>query len=153
MSFEVPIILILIALPIYFLIKEIFKKFKIGSDKNRWLYSFISTLMVSPVIYFFAIVIWMFSVSYYPNNDFNKEEWISNQDERFKLSEDLIESKILIGKTKQEVIQLLGEDYSSHNNHITYDLGFVPGFFNIDPDVLDIYFEKGKVVKVDQRES
>ena len=154
MSIEVPIIIILIALPIYFLIKLFFKKFKIGSENNRWLISFISTLIISPIIYFLAILIWVFSVSYYPNNDFDKEEWISNKEERFKMSEDLIESEKLIGKTKQEIVQLLGEDYYSYNeNHIAYDLGFLPGFFNIDPDVLDIYFENGKVIKVDQHKT
>lgn len=154
MSIEVPIILILIALPIYFLIKQLFKKFKIGSENNRWLISFISILVISPIIYFLGILIWMFSVSYYPNNDFDKEEWISNKEKRFKMSEDLIKSEKLIGKTKQEIVQLLGEDYYSYNeNHIAYDLGFVPGLFNIDPDILDIYFENGKVIKVDQHET
>ena len=67
------------------------------------------------------------------------------------MSEDIIESKLLIGKTKQEIVELLGDDYYSYNeNHIAYDLGFVPGLLNIDPDVLDIYFENGKVIKVDQ---
>jgi len=57
----------------------------------------------------------------------------------------------LIGKTKDEVIELLGDDFYSYDeNHIVYDLGFVPELLNIDPDVLDIYFENGKVVKVRQ---
>ena len=70
------------------------------------------------------------------------------------MSNDIIKSEILIGKTKEEVIELLGDDFYTYNeNHIAYDLGFVPGLFNIDPDVLDIYFEKGKVIKVDQHET
>lgn len=35
----------------------------------------------------------------------------------------------------------------------TYAFGFVPGMFNIGPDVLDIYFENGKVIKVEQHET
>jgi len=46
---------------------------------------------------------------------------------------------------------LLENDFYTYNeNHIAYELGFVPGLFNIDPDVLDIYFENGKVVRVGQ---
>jgi len=56
------------------------------------------------------------------------------------------------GKTKAEVIELLGEDFYSRNeNHLAYDLGLLPGSFAPCPDVLEIYFENGKVVKVRQR--
>lgn len=154
MSIEVPILILLIAIPFYFLINKTLKSFKIGTDKNRWLITFISTLIISPIIYIAAILIWIFTISYYPNNDFNRDKWVSNKEERFKMSKDIIESEILIGKTKSEIIQLLGEDYFRYDeNHIAYDLGFVPGIMNIDPYVLDIYFEKGKVIKVDQHET
>ena len=56
--------------------------------------------------------------------------------------------------TKKEISELLGQDFYSYNeNHIAFELGFVPGLFNIDPDVLDIYFENGKVIKVKQHET
>jgi hypothetical protein len=98
--------------------------------------------------------LWIFSASYYPSNDFDKQEWEANVEERYKMSEDIIESKILIGKTKEEITKLLGQDFYSYNeNHIAYELGFVPGLFNIDPDVLDIYFENGKVIKVEQHQT
>ena len=65
-----------------------------------------------------------------------------------------VNSEMLIGKTKEEVIELLGDDFYSYDeNSIEYDLGFVPMLFNIDPDVLVIYFEKGKVIKVEQRQT
>jgi amino acid transporter len=151
MSFSIPIILLLIALPIYFLIKAILKKYNIGSKDNRWLITFVTTLIISPIIYVIAITIWIFSLSYYPVNEFNKEDWTLNKEERFKMSKDIIENKILIGKTKSEIIELLGEDYYEYSDeHIAYELGFVPGPVNIDSDVLDIYFENGNVVKVEQ---
>ena len=34
-----------------------------------------------------------------------------------------------------------------------YDLGFKPGLFNIDPDVLEVEFKFGKVVRVGQHET
>ena len=96
-------------------------------------------------------MIGVFSISYYPKTTFNKQKWDENKEERYKMSKNIIKSEILIGKTKDEVIELLGNDFSTYDeNHIAYELGFVPELFNIDPDVLDIYFENGKVVRVSQ---
>lgn len=154
MSPEVPIIILILAVPIYFLSKWILKRLKLGNVKNRKFLAIIPAVILSPVLYMGMIIIWVFSVSYYPKTDFNKQEWEVNKEERYKMSTDLIKSELLIGKTKEEVIELLGDDFYTYNeNHIAYDLGFVPGLFNIDPDVLDIYFEKGKVIKVDQHET
>ena len=154
MSPEVPIIILILAFPVYFLSKWILKKFKLGNDKNRKFLAIIPTIIISPILYVGIIMIWIFSISYYPKAEFNKQKWESNKDERYKLSNDIIKSELLIGKTKDEVINLLGNDfYKYDDNHIAYDLGFVPGLFNIDPDVLDIYFENGKVIKVGQHET
>ncbi|OPZ31257.1 MAG: hypothetical protein BWZ00_00612 [Bacteroidetes bacterium ADurb.BinA174] len=154
MSPEVPVIILILAIPVYFLSKWFFKKLKLGNEKNRKYLAIIPTIILSPLLYVGIIMIWIFSVSYYPKTDFNKQEWNENKEERYKMSNDIIKSDILIGKTKEEVIELLGEDYYSYDeSHIAYDLGFVPGLFNIDPDVLDIYFENGKVIKVGQHET
>lgn len=154
MSPEVPIIILILAIPVYFLSKWILKKFKLGNDKNRRFLAIIPTIIISPILYVSIIMIWIFSISYYPKTDFSKQKWESNKDERYKMSNDIIKNELLIGKTKDEVINLLGNDfYKYDDNHIAYDLGFVPGLFNIDPDVLDIYFENGKVIKVGQHET
>nr|MBD3621387.1 hypothetical protein [Sunxiuqinia sp.] len=55
----------------------------------------------------------------------------------------MIKSEFFIGKTKLEVIELLGDD-SYDENHISYDIGFVTGLFNIEPDLLGIYFKMEK---------
>ncbi len=58
---------------------------------------------------------------------------------------------MLIGKTKSDVIQILGSEYSiSNENHLSYELGIKPGLFNIDPDYLDIKFENEVVLSVNQ---
>ncbi|MDD2799081.1 MAG: hypothetical protein PHV20_10845 [Bacteroidales bacterium] len=154
MSLEVPIIILILAIPVYFLSKWILKKFKLGNDKNRRFLAIIPTIILSPILYVGIVMIWIFSILYYPKTDFNKQKWDLNKDERYKMSHDIIEHELLIGKTKDEVINLLGSDfYRYDDNHVAYDLGFVPGLFNIDPDVLDIYFENGKVIKVEQHET
>lgn len=153
MSLETPIIVFILAVLVYLLSKWILKKFRLGNDKNRNFLAILSAIIISPVLYIGVIIIWFFSISYYPNIDFNKHEWESNIEERYKMSKDIIQSELLIGKTKDEVVELLGNDYYKYDdNRIAYHLGFVPGF-SIDPDVLDIFFENGIVIKVEQHET
>src|SRR5690606_3075736 len=102
------------------------------------------------------------SMTYYPSKEFTSEEWqaagwkVEYGDNipptRFLYSNDLVDRGLLIGKTKEEVIELLGEADSERGDTFSYDLGFVPGH-GIDPDFLHVYFEKGVVVKVEQRRS
>jgi len=151
MSPEVPIIILILAIPVYFFSKWILKRLKLGNSKNRKYLAIIPAIFLSPLLYVSIILIWIFSISYYPKTTFDRQKWDDNKEERYKMSKNIIESEMLIGKTKDEVIELLGNDFYTYNeNHIAYGLGFVPELFNIDPDVLDIYFENGKVVRVGQ---
>ncbi len=153
MSIEVPIIILILAIPTYFICKWIMKRLKIGNDNNRKFIAVIPTIILSPIIYFGLVMIWIFSVSYYPTSNFDQNEWKSNIEERYKMSEDIIESEMLIGKNRDEVINILGNNYSTNNeNRLSYELGFVPGLFNIDPDYLDIKFENEIVISVNQYE-
>ncbi len=128
-------------------------RLKVGNKRNRKFLAIIPTVILSPIIYVGLVMIWIFSISYYPTSDFDKNEWNSNVEERFEMSEDIIESEILIDKTREEVIEMLGNDFITNNeSKITYELGHVPGLFNIDPDYLDIKLENGKVISVNQYE-
>jgi hypothetical protein len=94
-------------------------------------------------------MIWIFSIAYYSTSVFDKNEWNTKIEERFKMSEDIIENELLIAKTQGEVIQMLGNNFITNNeSEITYELGHVPGLFSIDPDCLDIKLENGKVISV-----
>ena len=153
MSHEVSIIVLTLAIPTYFKIRWVMKRLKIGNINNRKYIAIIPTLILSPIIYFGLVLIWIFSISYYSTDGFNQNEWNTNIEERYKMSEDIIESEMLIGKTQDEVIQILGNNFSSNDeNRISYELGNVPGLFNIDPDYLDIKLESGIVVSVKQYE-
>ena len=106
MSSEVPIIILILAIPTYFFCIWLMTKLKVANEKNRGLIALISTVILSPLIYVGIIVIWIFSISYYPSNEFDKSEWDSNTEERYKMSEDIIESTMLLGKTQGKVIQI-----------------------------------------------
>jgi hypothetical protein len=153
MSAEVPVIVLILAIPTYFICKWLKTRLKVGNKRNRKFLAIIPTVILSPIIYVGLVMIWIFSISYYPTSDFDKNEWNSNVEERFKMSEDIIESEILIDKTREEVIEILGNNFITNNeSKITYELGHVPGLFNIDPDYLDIKLENGKVISVKQYE-
>ncbi|CDF78613.1 conserved hypothetical protein [Formosa agariphila KMM 3901] len=148
------IFILILAIPSFFISKWSLKKLDIGTSKNRKYIALFPTFNLSPLFYIAFILIWMASSSYYPTHEFNKLQWEANSEERYTMSQNLIESEMLIGKSKSEVSDVLGSDFYVYNeNHISYNLGFLPGLFNIDPDVLDIYFKYGKVVRVSQHES
>ena len=154
MSIEVPIIILIFIAIFYFLIKWILNIRNWGNIKNRKILALISAVILAPISYVAIIMIWIFSITFYISDNFNKEEWKHNEYERYRMTEDIIENQILLGKTKNEIIELLGNDYNICNeNEITYFIGHVPGLFNIDPSVLAIYFNNGKVVKVTQYET
>ena len=152
-SIEVYFILLVLGVPTFFIWRWFLKKF-IKVDKTRKVATCTVTLITTPLIYIGIIMLWFSSMSYHQTNDFDKEKWSTEKETRYELSEDIIESEMLIGKTKSEVRQILGdENNTDQSDHWSYYLGFRPGFANIDPDVLDIEFQDGKVIRVGQHET
>jgi len=152
-SIEVYFILIILGICTFFFWRWLFKKL-IKDNKKRKIATWFTTIFVTPVIYVLIILAFFFSASYYPSHDFNQQKWASDSEKRYELSADLIKSKILIGKTKNEVTELLGEpDGWKQENYWTYYLGFKPSIMSIDPDYLDIEFKNDKVITVGQHES
>ena len=154
MAIGLPFILLTLFIPIYFLSKWLLKRLHFGENKNRKYLALLPAIALTPIIYLGVVLIFIFAVSYYPKHEFDKTIWFSELDQRYEMSEYIIESELLIGKTKVEIIELLGKDYVSYSEkEIIYILGFVPGLFNIDPDILIISFQNNKVIKVIQRET
>jgi hypothetical protein len=152
-SVEVFFILIVISIPTFYISRWLLKKC-IKVDKTRKIATWTATLIATPILYFGLILLWLISMSYHPSYDFDKQKWFTNKESRYEISEDIIESKMLIGKTKLEVRELLGDEGNKEeSDHWYYYLGFRPGIANIDPDVLDIEFKDGKVFKVGQHET
>lgn len=146
-------ILLVFGAPTFFIWHWLLKK-SIKAEKKRKIATWTATLITTPIICIGIIMLLFSGISYHPTHDFDKEKWFADKETRYELSEDIIESKMLIGKTKSEVRQILGdENHSDQSDYWGYYLGFRPGLFNIDPDVLDIHFKDGKVIRVGQHES
>ena len=84
-------------------------------------------------------------------NQFKQTDWKYYPTERYKMSKDIIESNMLIGKTKNEVIILLGEPETSDlegKAHLIFALGKPPSFFESKDAKLVVILEETLVAKV-----
>jgi hypothetical protein len=147
------LIFLIIGFPTFFILRWILKKF-IKKEIIRIISNWTGTLIITPTIFFSGIIFYLLIVTYYPKRVFNKEQWLNQKETRYEMSKDIITQKILIGKTKSEVIEILGIEKNKMNDESwNYDLGTVPRFISIDPDVLTIKFTDGKVSQVKQQKT
>ncbi|WP_139252462.1 hypothetical protein [Hymenobacter psychrotolerans] len=111
------------------------------------------------VLFFAIICVFLFSLSYYPKHDFDSNEWLKNPEKRYEMTTNMIESKLLIGKSKEEVSRLLGNERrlewtKDGLDCWQYYIGDKPTFgMDLDPDAIDVYFKNGKVVRVYEHET
>ena len=140
-SIEVYFILLLLSIPIYFIFRRLFKK-RIASVGKRRIVTWLTTIIITPLIYVLIVITWFLLDSYYPNKDFNRQQWLTEKDERYEFAKNIVNSNLLIGKTKIQVIETLGDDGNDNkSNDWYYDLGFRPEIGNIDPDNLVLTFK------------
>jgi hypothetical protein len=82
---------------------------------------------------------------------FDQTAWNNYPTERYKMSKKLIESSMLIGKSKDEVIYLLGDPESSDlqgKDHLIFALGKPPSFFESEEAKLVVVFKDTHAIKV-----
>jgi len=103
------------------------------------------------VLFFFSAaiigtcLIWVFE------ERFDQNAWNSNPSMRYKMSDDIIDSELLIGKTQQEVVLILGTSGLSNvqdEDHMVYRLGKGPSFFESQEEKLVVIFENTFVIDV-----
>jgi len=147
------IITLLLYLLVVFTLRLIWKRL-IKSKQHRQTATFLSALLSIPVILYLAFYLFLFNVSYYPENKFDPNYWEQDIEGRYKMTHFLIDHNVLIGRTKEEIKEMLGTKGLQEKDNIwQYDIGTVPGFGNIDPSFLYIEFEKDRVKHVNQHES
>ena len=152
MSPEVPIIVILIAIPTFFILRFILKRF-IKNKKTRNWTSIFGTIIIAPILYIGLVMAFFSYLFYEPQYDFEKERWFADKNARFKMRDDLVNSGILNGKSKSEIIELIGKSQSNDSTEIwTYDLGMSGAGFGWQFNSLKLTFENGKVSDVKKQE-
>lgn len=124
-------------------------------DKRKWL-TFLVSLALTPLVYFYAVYPMVNIFSHYHHQKyFSSEIWKKKPSLRYELSDDMIDSQVLIGKSKTEIESLLGNfEWLSWDEHIkdhdankwNYGLGIEPGAFNTKKECIEISFDNNKVI-------
>jgi len=152
-SLEVYIILIILGIPVFFIWRWVFSRY-IKTERTRKIATWTATIFTTPLLYIGIFLLLFYAMTYYPSHEFDRMKWSSDMEKRYEMSQDIIDSKMLIGKTKSEVKQLLGDSNDPDgDNNWSYYLGMKPGIISIDPDILEIEFKDEKAIKVWQRGS
>jgi len=95
--------------------------------------------------------VFLFFQGNYPDRDFDKAKWLKNKEKRYEYARDLIESGILLGKSKSEVLTMLGKDAdTTRTDELGYDIGSKPAVNGVDQSYLVIDFKSGEVVTVSE---
>lgn len=152
MDAELFFILAIIGFCSFFVWKLIFKKLIEETSKIN-IATWVSAIVGTPLIYSGIKILFIYSMFHYQEKDFSSTRWHSDVENRFELSKKLIDSNLLIGKTKKQVEQILAKIEHFKVDEWVYELGFVPCPGNIDPDILVVIFKNGKVIKVSQSNS
>jgi len=128
-------------------------------DKRKWLTVLVS-LVITPLIYFYLLypMINIFT-NYHHQKYFSSELWMENPALRYELSDNMINSGVLKGKSKTEVKNLLGKpEWLSWNDSLkahnkdkwNYALGLEPGAFNEQKECIELSFKNEKLTKIEQ---
>lgn len=127
-------------------------------DKRIWL-SVLVSLVLTPLVYFYVFypILNIFS-SYHHQKYFNSEVWIEKPGLRFEMTENILKSDTLIGKTKPEIEKLLGtyewlswnDTIKNHDENLwNYALGLKPGALNNKKECMTIVFKDDKVSDIE----
>lgn len=146
MKIEVFVLLAILGAIVFYISDFFIRKFIVNKSKQS-LVAWIITIIALPLMYIY----WISCIAYYPTNSFDKNKWRNETEKRYELSDDIIKSKMLIGKTGEEVKQILGfADYMENGDFAMYYLGFRPYVFAFDPAVLNVEFKDGRVISVSE---
>ena len=96
---------------------------------------FIVLLLVSSVVCISTVI----AIHFKTDNSFNQEIWNTNIDKRKGMIKDLIESNQILGKSKEELITLLGENYKITDSDTA--LGYIVASNLGDPLCFVILFD------------
>lgn len=149
LSIEVYFIVFIITIPTYFFLNWLFKKF-IKNKNIRKITTWLTTLVMVPIIYQVVILLFIFALVYEPNKDFDKSRWLTDKQNRFQMANNIIDSKMLINKDTNEVKRLLGNPVLQTDSSRTwnYDMGMGGGGVGFLFHTLIIKFGRNKVTSV-----
>lgn len=122
---------------------------KLLKIRNRNFNSFLFSIFLSVPI--FIITFFVIEHGYINKKSFNKNQWKQSTEGRNKMSDDLLEKKIVLRKNKSTVIALLGKpNRYAQDSQWVYDIGRNPKFLHLDESSIFITFKDNRVVSAIQ---
>ena len=128
-------------------------------DKRKWV-SLLISIIATPIVYFYVFYPFInIFFSYHHYKHFDVEAWKEKPALRYEMSTEVVNNNLFLGKTKEEVKQVLGKsEWYSWDDAIkanspemwNYNLGFKPGAFNMTQECLELVFKENKVMRVSQ---
>jgi hypothetical protein len=152
-SAEAYLIILVIGTITFFLLRGIFRR-TIKNDKLRRRLTWVGTIILTPVIYA-VLVLAMLGIMFYEHQqDFNREKWFAERDKRYEMRDDLAGGDLLVNKTKNEIIELLGPpDVGVDTMDIwDYNLGISTAGFGWQFNSLILTFANERVIRVEKNE-
>ena len=151
--------LLAIIILLYLIINWIVGKF-IKKGISKTIITTVSSIILTPIVYslFVAIFLSFIFYEYHPELKFNSIEWSENKKDRHHMRKDLIESKLLIGKTKNEIVGILGKPANNFKIEMdtlknwNYSMGSEGHGMGWKFHNLDLYFKNGKIDSVKNTE-
>ena len=148
MSIEVPIILTIIAIIIFYTTFWVVKKYNKNLKKAK-ITAIVISIISTPLAYYGLILLLISYIEYIPESTFNEQKWRTETTSRYKMRDDIINNQILKLKNKSEVVTLLGNpSNSTSDNQWVYDLGISSAGFGVQFNNLQITFKNNVVAKV-----
>lgn len=151
MSIEVPIIILILGILIYFVLNWILKKY-ITDSRNRIGYSIIGAIFFAPISYLLLVIAFFSFLFHEPKCDFDEQKWFADKNSRFEMRDDIVESEMLKSKTKDEIVKLIGKPDSENLDTWIYDLGMSGAGFGWQFNSLVLNFKNGKVSEINKTE-
>ncbi|APY08137.1 hypothetical protein BWZ20_07410 [Winogradskyella sp. J14-2] len=102
-------------------------------------------------LFFLVAVILAFILFNALEKPFDAQKWQSEPLKRYEMVDDIIESQMLLGKSKSEIIEILGQpDSKLHTSKdaFIYTIGDPPSFFSSQKEYLLIVFKNERVEDV-----
>jgi len=143
---------IIIAIPTFFILRWLLKKV-IKIERYRIISTWVLTLLLTPLLYLGAVIIFFSILFHEPSRKFDKSSWRSDTGKRFQMSDDIIKSEILIGKDTTQIKAFLGDTHQKYQDSTKkltwiYEMGEGGGGLGFLFHSLGITFKDNKAILI-----
>lgn len=143
---------IILTIPTFLILNWVLKKY-IKNQKNRKISTIIGTIILTPILFYGIIYLFLSFIFYEPQYKFDKEKWFNEKHQRFEMRDDIVKREIFLNKSKKGVLNFIGEPTLGDTTDIwIYELGMGGGGVVFQFNQLIVTFKNDTVRKVEKLE-